>query len=93
MRRSYEDELIDRNLSAAFRRASHADPQDGWRVRCWSVFTGQALSLIGSALTQFVLLWWITDTTGSISALATAGLVASLPHALLSRLGGTLSDR
>lgn len=64
-----------------------------WRLRFWSVFGGQALSLVGSALTQFVLLWWITDTTGSVSALAVAGLAALLPQALLSPLGGTLADR
>jgi len=57
------------------------------------VFGGQGLSLLGSALTQFVLLWWITDTTGSLSALATAGMAALLPQALLAPLGGTLADR
>lgn len=71
----------------------HHDPGPGWRFRFWSVFAGQAVSLIGSALTQFVLLWWITDTTGSVSALAAAGLVALLPQALLGPLGGTLADR
>lgn len=64
-----------------------------WRLRFWTVFSGQALSLVGSALTQFVLLWWITDTTGSLSALATAGMAALLPQALLSPIGGILADR
>lgn len=64
------------------------DPGAGWQRRYWMIFGGQALSL-----TQFVLLWWITDTTGSVSALATAGLVALLPQALLSPFGGTLADR
>ena len=64
-----------------------------WRLRFWMIFSGQALSLVGSALTQFVLLWWITDTTGSVSALATAGMAALLPQALLSPLGGTFADR
>lgn len=64
-----------------------------WQLRFWSIFSGQALSLLGSALTQFVLVWWITDTTGSISALTTAGLAAMLPQALLSPLGGTFADR
>ncbi len=40
-----------------------------------------------------MLIWWITDTTGSVSALALAGLVALLPKALLGPLGGTLADR
>ena len=69
------------------------DPGPGWQRRFWTIFGGQGLSLIGSALTQFVLLWWITDTTGSISALTTAGLAALLPQALLGPLGGTLADR
>lgn len=71
----------------------HPDPGPGWQRRYFAVFGGQALSLIGASLTQFVLLWWITDTTGSASALATAGMVALLPQALLSPLGGTLADR
>lgn len=64
-----------------------------WRLRFWSIFSGQALSLFGSALTQFILLWWITDTTGSITALATAGMAALMPQALISPLGGTFADR
>ena len=69
------------------------DPGPNWQLRFWSVFGGQASSLIGSALTQFVLLWWITDTTGSVAALSLAGLFALLPQALLGPLGGTLADR
>ena len=68
-------------------------PGPAWQLRFWAVFGGQSLSLVGSALTQFVLLWWITDVTGSVSALAAAGLAALLPEALLSPLGGTLADR
>lgn len=64
-----------------------------WRLRFWSVFLGQAASQLGSSLTQFVLLWWITDSTGSVAAVATAGIAALLPQALLSPLGGTLADR
>lgn len=71
----------------------HVSAVDAWRLRYWSIFVGQALSLIGSALTQFVLLWWITDTTGSVSALGMAGLVALLPQAVLGPLGGAFADR
>lgn len=69
------------------------DPGSGWQWRYWSIFGGQALSMIGTAMTQFVLIWWITDTTGDLGALATAGLVALLPQALLGPLGGTFADR
>ncbi|WP_283178324.1 MFS transporter [Gemmobacter sp. 24YEA27] len=79
--------MTDTGLSAA------RDPGPGWEWRFWAIFGGQAASLIGSAMTQFVLIWWITDSTGSVSALALAGLVALLPQALLGPLGGTLADR
>lgn len=64
-----------------------------WRLRFWTIFGGQAMSLVGSSLTQFVLLWWITDTTGSVTALSAAGMAALLPQAVLGPLGGTLADR
>ena len=64
-----------------------------WKPRFFAIWTGQAFSLIGSALTQFVLIWWITQTTQSASALATAGIMALLPQAIFGPLGGTLADR
>lgn len=69
------------------------DPGPRWALRYWAIFVGQAVSLVGSALAQFVLIWWITDTTGDVGALATAGMAALLPYALLSPLGGTFADR
>ena len=70
-----------------------ADRESAWKLRFWSVWGGQALSLVGSALTQFVLIWWITLTTSSPSALAAAGVCALLPQALFGPLGGTFADR
>jgi DHA3 family macrolide efflux protein-like MFS transporter len=69
------------------------DPSSRWQARFWTIWIGQALSLVGSALTQFVLLWWITSTTGSATALATAGIAALLPQAILGPLGGVIADR
>jgi DHA3 family macrolide efflux protein-like MFS transporter len=64
-----------------------------WKPRFYAIWSGQALSLIGSVLTNFVLVWWITQETGSASALATAGIAALLPVAIFSPLGGALADR
>ncbi|MCE1254761.1 MAG: MFS transporter, partial [Anaerolineae bacterium] len=64
-----------------------------WKPRFFVIWSGQAVSLIGSALTQFVLVWWITQSTGSPGALATAGIMAMLPQALFGPLGGILADR
>jgi DHA3 family macrolide efflux protein-like MFS transporter len=64
-----------------------------WKPRFFTVWAGQALSLVGSSLTQFVLVWWITQETGSANALAMAGMMAMLPAALFSPLGGAIADR
>lgn len=64
-----------------------------WKPRFFILWTGQSLSLIGSALTQFMLIWWITDTTGSASALAISGIMALLPQAIFGPIGGILADR
>jgi MFS transporter, DHA3 family, macrolide efflux protein len=69
------------------------DPSSRWQPRFWTIMIGQTLSLAGSQITQFVLLWWIASTTGTTSALATAGIVGLLPQALLGPLGGVLADR
>src|SRR6476620_1095508 len=82
--------MATHSLPSSYAAAIAAGP---WRLRFWTIWTGQALSLVGSALTQFVLIWWITQTTGSTSALAIAGVMALLPQALLGPLGGTLADR
>ncbi len=66
---------------------------NNWKLRYFTVFTGQALSQIGSAVTQFVLMWWIASTTKDISTMATAGIFALLPQAILGPIGGILADR
>jgi DHA3 family macrolide efflux protein-like MFS transporter len=77
-----------------FSSSSSAPAMAGpWRLRFWTIWTSQALSLVGSLLTQFVLIWWVTQTTGSTSALAIAGILALLPQALLGPLGGAVADR
>jgi DHA3 family macrolide efflux protein-like MFS transporter len=64
-----------------------------WKPRFFTIWTGQSISLVGSSLTQFVLVWWITQETGSASALAIAGMMAMLPAALFSPLSGAIADR
>ncbi len=68
-------------------------PPKNWKPRFFAIWSGQAFSLVGSALTQFVLVWWITQETGSPTALATAGIMGMLPSAIFSPLGGVIADR
>ena len=54
---------------------------------------GQALSLVGSSIVQFALIWWLTQETGSATILATASLVGFIPQIVLGPFVGVLVDR
>jgi DHA3 family macrolide efflux protein-like MFS transporter len=64
-----------------------------WARTFFAFWTGQALSLFGTQLVQFALVWWLTETTGSATVLATATLVGVLPNAFLAPVAGVLVDR
>ena len=64
-----------------------------WKPRFFAIWLGQASSLVGSALTQFVLIWWITQTVGTAQALSIAGMMALLPQAVFGPIGGIIADR
>lgn len=57
------------------------------------IWSGQAISLLGSALVQFAIVWWMTQQTGSAAVLATAAMVATLPQVFLGPFAGALVDR
>ncbi|PKN92298.1 MAG: MFS transporter [Chloroflexi bacterium HGW-Chloroflexi-6] len=67
--------------------------QNNWKPRFFTIFAGQALSLFGSSLVQFALVWYLTQQTGSATILATATLVAMLPQVVLGPFTGALIDR
>ncbi len=58
-----------------------------------ALWLSQAISLLGSQLVQFALVWWITSTTGSATLLARGTLAALLPQVLLGPVAGALVDR
>jgi DHA3 family macrolide efflux protein-like MFS transporter len=49
--------------------------------------------LFGSRVAQFALVWWLTDSTGSATVLATATLVALIPEIALGPIAGAFVDR
>lgn len=59
----------------------------------FTLWSGQAVSLFGSQMVQFGLIWWLTKTTGSATILAAASLVGLLPQVLLGPFAGVLVDR
>ncbi len=64
-----------------------------WAFRFFTIWSGQAVSLFGSSLVQFALVWYLTRETGSATVLATATLVALLPQIVLGPFVGALVDR
>jgi MFS transporter, DHA3 family, macrolide efflux protein len=64
-----------------------------WKVPFFTIWGGQALSLLGSQLVQFALIWYLTIQTSSATVLATAALVGLVPHVVLGPFVGTLVDR
>lgn len=66
---------------------------DRWQVRFFTIWGAQAISMFGTALVQFAVVWWLTRTTGSATTLALATLAAMLPGVLLGPLAGALVDR
>ena len=61
--------------------------------RFFVIWGAQACSLIGSALVQFALVWWLTIETGSATVLAFAMMMAMIPQILLGPFAGALVDR
>ncbi len=57
------------------------------------LWTGQALSLIGSQAVQFAIIWWLTIQTQSAAILAAATFVGLFPQVVLGPLIGALVDR
>jgi len=57
------------------------------------LWLSQAVSLLGSALVEFALAWYLTLETGSATILATAMLMALVPQIVLGPIIGPLVDR
>lgn len=71
----------------------HTDSPATWLGNYLPMWIGQALSLVGSALVQFALVWYVTKETGSATVLATATTAALVPNIVLGPFVGALVDR
>ena len=56
-------------------------------------WSGQLVSLLGSSVAQFVIIWWITLETGSALYLSLASLLGFAPMIILSPFAGVFVDR
>lgn len=67
--------------------------KDIWVRRFFTVWTGQAFSLLGSQLVQFALIWWLTVETGSATILTLALVMGIAPQVFITPFAGALVDR
>jgi len=72
-------------------KSTHSDRK--WLRNYLPMGIGQIVSLVGSALVQFALVWYVTKQTGSATVLATATTAALVPNILLGPFVGALVDR
>lgn len=56
-------------------------------------WSGQLISLLGSSVAQFAIIWWITLETESALYLSIASLLGFAPMIILTPLAGVLVDR
>ena len=69
------------------------DERPGWKRTAAVFLTGQTVSLFGSMLVQYAVMWHITLETKSGVALALAAVFGFLPQAIVSIFGGVWADR
>ena len=64
-----------------------------WRKPFFTLYVGQAFSLLSSSAVQFAIVWWITIKTGSAISLTIASVVGLLPQVILGPFAGVIIDR
>lgn len=64
-----------------------------WKRDFFTIWTGQAISLITSAILQMAIIFYLTEKTGSAMVLSIASLVGFLPYAVFGPVIGVLVDR
>jgi DHA3 family macrolide efflux protein-like MFS transporter len=65
----------------------------GWRRDTAVFLTSQTISLFGSSLVQYAIMWHLTLQTRSGSVMALAAVFGFLPQAVVSVFGGVWADR
>jgi MFS transporter, DHA3 family, macrolide efflux protein len=77
----------------AVRMTDSEKTSTNWKARFFTIWIPQQVSILGSALGRFAMIWWLTETTGSATVLATATMVATIPDVLLGPIAGAYVDR
>lgn len=77
--------------------APHPSPTEdefpAWKHRVGLFLGAQAISLFGSSIVQYAILWHLTLTLKQGWVIMLYSVVAFVPQAIVSFFGGTLADR
>ncbi|MDR0366788.1 MAG: MFS transporter, partial [Bifidobacteriaceae bacterium] len=68
-------------------------PASRWQVTVAVYLAGQTVSLFGSAVVSYSMIWWVALETGNAITFALLSLVAVLPQGLVALPAGVWADR
>lgn len=68
-------------------------PYPHWQRRFFTIWSGQAVSMLGSQIVSFAIVWYLTEQTGSATVLAIASMFGIIPSVILSPFAGAIADR
>ncbi|QOR34818.1 MFS transporter [Clostridium sp. 'deep sea'] len=66
---------------------------NNWHFKLFAYMTSQGISLLGSTIVSFAVMWYVTLKTGSPIAVTVVTITTYLPQALVMLFGGVLADR
>ena len=84
---------MESQVNTATAGALSSDNMPGWKKRVAIFMTGQTVSMFGSFLVQYAIMWHLTLTTKSGLVLALAAIFGFLPQAIVSIFAGVWADR
>jgi len=64
-----------------------------WQTRFFTIWIGQAFSMLGSHLVGFAFVWYLTEKTGSATILTLGSLMQMLPSVVIAPFAGAFVDR
>lgn len=67
--------------------------EQNWKTSITKFLTAQTISLFGSSLVQYAIIWYVTLTTSSGKMLTISTLCGFIPQILISLFGGVWIDR
>lgn len=67
--------------------------QDNWKTKATIFLSSQILSIFGSSVVSYAVIWYITLETGSASLMTVSILASFLPQIVISLFAGVWADR